>query len=129
MVWMEAMKEGMVPGTHGWDASIVRRYSRTAHPAFNLLAGGYSDFQLMSNLIMYTNSSPHRDPCDTDVARQILVREFSHLKEEEDAMDPQKKAEVRAELMTHMSTWDEWVHGKPGFRKKTFLGIPLPSCV
>lgn len=102
MVWVEAMKEGIVQGTRGWDSSIASRYSSSAHPAFNLLDGGYTDYQLISILITYINSPPHRSPCDTEVARQVLERDFSHLREpvEEDAMDPQEKAELRAELMS-----------------------------
>lgn len=126
MVWVEAMKEGIVQGTRGWDSSIASRYSGSAHPAFNLLDGGYTDYQLISILITYINAPPHRSPCDTELARQIVERDFSHLKEpvQEDAIDPQEKAELRAELMSKMSTLDDWIKGKPELRRKTFLGIP-----
>ena len=120
------MKEGIVQGTHSWDSSIASRYSTSAHPAFNLLDGGYTDYQLISILITYINSPPHRSPCDIELARQVLERDFSHLKEpvQADAIDPQGEAELRAELMSKMSTSDDWVDGKPEFRRKTFLGIP-----
>jgi hypothetical protein len=114
LVWLDAIQEGILQGTFGWDASIASRYSRSAHPAFNLMNGGYTDFQLMSNLILYTNSEPPLDPCDTDRARQILVRDFSHLKEsvQEEGLDCQEKMELDT----------KWL--KPGVTGVDF-GLPL----
>jgi hypothetical protein len=128
MIWIEALKTGVAPGTQGWDLPIMSAYASDIHPVFRILRGD-DTASVVPHIVLHFGPS-----CDRALAYQVLARDFAHFKKpvQEDAMDAQKKAELREELMAHMSTWDDFINGKPEFRekkkKKTFLGIPSLLC-
>jgi hypothetical protein len=130
MIWIETLKEEIVQGTHGWDIPIYRAYDSELHPAHRVLQHDpdITNLSIVANLMLYPTTLPHGEPCDSVLTCQVLARDFAHFEEPvEESMDPQKQADLRAELMAMMSSPEDFFYGKPEFRKrKTFLGIPLP---
>lgn len=119
MIWIEALKKGVVQGTQGWDIPIMSAYASYVHPVFRILSGDETNSGVVAHVILCPGSPPNSQPCDSIVTRHVLARDFAHFDEPvKETMDPQKKAELRAELMSKMSSWDNFIYGKPEFRKK-----------
>jgi hypothetical protein len=127
MIWIETLKKQIVQGTHGWDIPIYRAYSSDVHPAHRVLRDDAANSEVVAHVMLCPEFPPHREPCDGVLTRRVLDRDFAHFEEpKKETMDPQKQAELKAALMSKMSSWDDFIYGKPEFRKKkTLLGFTL----
>lgn len=122
------MKKGVVPGTHGWDVSIMARYDVSDHPVCMLLSNGYNDFELLSSMLTTFTGSDGFFPCSYENAARVLETDFPYLKEPVTDSEDRDEGVDYSELYEHMSNTDDFLYGKKEYRKrkKLFGIIPLP---
>lgn len=127
MIWIETLRKDIVQGTYGWEIPIFAAYSSYVHPVHRLLREHVTESEVVDNVLLGPAATPHLQPCNELVTRQVLARDFAHFDEPvQETMDPKEKAKLRAELMAAVSSWDDFFYGKPEFRKKkTFLGFRI----
>ena len=89
MMWAESSKEGVLPGTRGWDQTILAAYCDNVHPALALRSLDYERDGIIYVLVKL-NSAPHKVnglpehehdelAVDYERAEWVLRRDWSEL--------------------------------------------------
>jgi len=119
------LKPGVLPGTDGFDDTVGTLYRSGRHPALRASLG-FSPYEVISDMLMNLARLEPQFPCDPSLVYTILEESWPGLVAsdiEDNSPEKQADAEAVARLRGQMSTLDEFVNVKKGYRRKSFLGI------
>jgi hypothetical protein len=119
------LKEGVVPGTHGWYNKIGTAYLRGQHPARRVMLG-HDRADVIVNLIYHLADTSSEYPCDIDLASDLVDENWPRLGEsetQEEEEEEQMSLADEASVMDHMSNKEDFFKGKKQYRKKKLFGV------
>jgi hypothetical protein len=83
MWWAESLKEGMLPGTQGWDDLIDRAYTESIHPGNVIYESIVGRDEMILNLVRLGSAKvPYNEPdaVDRKKADKVLLRDWPLLR-------------------------------------------------
>jgi hypothetical protein len=80
ILWADAYKEGVIPGTKGWDESIMSLYGCTENLHY-LIKSSVIDFDdLVFNLMVSSASADDSEVCSRSEVERLIRRDWPDLK-------------------------------------------------
>lgn len=82
MWWAESLKDGVIPGTQGWDEAIERAYTESRHPGYAIYDNIVPRDEMILNLVRMGSAkeSHDTDPTDRQKADRVLLRDWPLLR-------------------------------------------------
>lgn len=82
MWWAESLKDGVIPGTLGWDDAIEQAYTESRHPGHAIYDNIVGRDEMILNLVRLGSSKAPFDtsPTDRQKADKVLLRDWPKLR-------------------------------------------------
>ena len=82
MWWAESLKDGVIPGTQGWDDQIEEAYTEALHPGHVTYENIVGRDEMILNLVRLGSAkvSYDTDAVDRQKADKVLLRDWPNLK-------------------------------------------------
>jgi hypothetical protein len=83
MWWAESLKDGVIPGTRGWDELIERAYTENRHPGYTIYDNIVGRDEMILNLVRLGSAKVlynETDAVDRTRADQVLLRDWPRLR-------------------------------------------------
>lgn len=86
MVWAEAIKEGIVPGMNGWDATFRTVFRRGQNPVYNAV-NNHDRRDMVIDLMSNCAGNTPDWPCDPTVIDRIIDEVWPDINEDSEDED------------------------------------------
>jgi hypothetical protein len=83
MWWAESLKDGVIPGTQGWDELIERAYTENRHPGYTIYDNIVGRDEMILNLVRLGSAKVlynKPDAVDRQKADKVLLRDWPLLR-------------------------------------------------